>query len=81
MTLPATDFNNEVTYAGRSYFLRNVHFHTPQEHKVNGKNYPVEFHFVHSLRNAKPGDVFTNLVIVYLGKQLLTVRLRSALKM
>jgi carbonic anhydrase len=33
-----------------SYALLQVHFHRPSEHKIGGKNFPMEAHFVH--RNA-----------------------------
>lgn len=33
-----------------SYNLLQVHFHRPSEHKIGGKSYPMEAHFVH--RNA-----------------------------
>lgn len=36
---------NEV---GVEYKLVQVHFHTPSEHVVNGKHYPLEGHFVHA---------------------------------
>ena len=33
--------------AGVEYKLIQVHFHTPSEHVVDGKHYPLEGHFVH----------------------------------
>lgn len=33
-----------------NYTLLQVHFHRPSEHKIGGKNFPMEAHFVH--RNA-----------------------------
>lgn len=32
---------------GKKYALKQVHFHTPSEHKINGKAAPIEVHFVH----------------------------------
>jgi carbonic anhydrase len=29
------------------YFLLEMHFHAPSEHTFDGKNFPVEFHFIH----------------------------------
>ena len=37
-----------------AYTLLQVHFHRPSEHKIAGKNFPMEAHFVH--RNAA-GDL------------------------
>lgn len=32
---------------GQKYNLLQFHFHTPSEHTVNGKHYPMELHLVH----------------------------------
>lgn len=36
-----------LNYAGKVYHLKQFHFHTPSEHTMNGKNAPMEIHFVH----------------------------------
>jgi len=36
---------------GKEFDLLQFHFHTPSEHTVNGKHYPMEMHLVH--KNAK----------------------------
>ncbi len=33
---------------GTSYELKQFHFHSPSEHKVNGHSYAMEMHFVHA---------------------------------
>jgi carbonic anhydrase len=33
---------------GHEYGLVQVHFHTPSEHAISGKRYPLEAHFVHA---------------------------------
>lgn len=40
---------NYVSLKGeeRRYELKQFHFHSPSEHTVNGKSYPMEVHFVH----------------------------------
>ncbi len=35
------------TFAGKTYHLKQFHFHTPSEHTINGKNLPMEMHLVH----------------------------------
>ena len=35
------------------YVLAQLHFHAPSEHTLNGKNYPVEVHFVHQAPDGK----------------------------
>ncbi|MDP0930297.1 carbonic anhydrase [Paracoccus onubensis] len=37
----------EMAEDGKIYNLLQVHFHDPSEHALNGKNYPLEAHFVH----------------------------------
>jgi carbonic anhydrase len=36
-----------ISYAGKKYHLKQFHFHTPSEHTVEGKHYPMEIHLVH----------------------------------
>lgn len=37
-----------LSFGGQDYNLKQVHFHTPGEHQLNGKSFPMEVHFVHS---------------------------------
>eukprot|EP00178_Gracilaria_changii_P027766 TRINITY_DN913_c0_g1_i1.p2 TRINITY_DN913_c0_g1~~TRINITY_DN913_c0_g1_i1.p2 ORF type:complete len:302 (-),score=47.05 TRINITY_DN913_c0_g1_i1:1061-1966(-) len=36
-----------TTFRGKRYDVINLHFHSPSEHTVNGKHYPLEAHMVH----------------------------------
>ena len=36
-----------INYNNKIYHLKQFHFHTPSEHTLNGKNFPMEIHFVH----------------------------------
>ncbi|MFV0482023.1 MAG: carbonic anhydrase [Campylobacteraceae bacterium] len=38
---------------GRKFHLAQFHFHAPSEHTVNGKNYPVEVHFVNKAQDGR----------------------------
>lgn len=38
---------NYFEYHGSRYDLLRFHFHTPSEHTVGGKSFPMELHFVH----------------------------------
>lgn len=38
---------SSLTIGNKSYELLQFHFHTPSEHKVEGKSYPMEVHLVH----------------------------------
>ena len=41
------DNGSSFTLKGETYHLKQFHFHTPSEHTLNGKHYPMEMHFVH----------------------------------
>ncbi len=37
----------EITLDGEQFTLKQLHFHTPSENTINGKNFPLEMHLVH----------------------------------
>jgi carbonic anhydrase len=37
----------ELRVGGRAFQLLQFHFHTPSEHRINGKEFPLEMHLVH----------------------------------
>ena len=39
---------NRLGFGERTYQLENVHPHTPSEHHIDGKSYPLELHLLHS---------------------------------
>lgn len=42
--------NNSINMYGKNYELKQLHFHIPAEHLVNGKRSDMEIHFVHEDR-------------------------------
>lgn len=38
--------NDYIVVDHKKFFLRQFHFHTPSENQINGKNFPLEVHFV-----------------------------------
>ncbi|MBL4613841.1 MAG: carbonic anhydrase family protein [Magnetovibrio sp.] len=38
----------------KTFYLRQVHFHTPSEHPISGKTYDMEAHFVHQVSGGGP---------------------------
>ncbi len=48
---------NTVIIDGEKYTLLQFHFHTPGEHTVNGKHFPMEMHFVHKDSKGELGVV------------------------
>jgi len=51
---------------GRSYKLRQFHFHDPSEHHIDGKVYPMEMHLVHQ---DERGHLLVVGVLLELGKE------------
>lgn len=39
---------NAITVGSKVYALQQVHFHAPSEHRINGKTFAMEAHFVHA---------------------------------
>jgi carbonic anhydrase len=42
-----TDKGSSLTIDGKKYDLLQFHFHTPSEHTIEGRSYPLELHLVH----------------------------------
>jgi carbonic anhydrase len=38
---------DSIIYQHRPYYLKQIHFHEPAEHMLNGVIYPIEIHLVH----------------------------------
>ena len=51
---------------GRSYKLRQFHFHDPSEHHIDGKVYPMEMHLVHQ---DERGHLLVVGVLLEFGKE------------
>lgn len=41
------DAGSTLTLKGKTYELKQFHFHAPSEHKINGKAFAMEMHLVH----------------------------------
>jgi carbonic anhydrase len=51
---------------GRSYALKEFHFHAPSEHQLNGRAYPMEAHLVH---RDETGHLVVLAVLMDLGME------------
>lgn len=40
-------------FKGEVFYHFNTHFHSPSEHTLNGKSFPLEAHFVHASEDGK----------------------------
>jgi carbonic anhydrase len=47
------DSGETFKIGNESYELRQYHFHSPSEHTVNGRHYPMEMHLVHLSKDKK----------------------------
>ena len=54
-----------LSLGSKNYELKQFHFHTPSEHTLNGKHFPMETHFVHQ---ASDGSLAVIGVLVQEGK-------------
>ena len=62
------DFRRGITtqFDGDSYEFRQLHFHTPSEHLIDGITYPMEMHLVHSRPGLSADDPPNYLVVALL---------------
>jgi len=44
---------SSITIDGISFSLKQFHFHTPSENQIDGKNFPLEAHFVHASKDGQ----------------------------
>lgn len=51
---------------GRTYTLKDFHFHAPSEHQLNGRSYPMEAHLVH---RDESGHLLVLAVLMDLGTE------------
>lgn len=49
----SVDEGSKFHFGGRTYHLKQFHFHCPSEHQVDGKSFPMEVHFVHQNDSGK----------------------------
>lgn len=66
---------NTITIDGKVFTLKQFHFHTPSENHIDGKEYPLEAHFVHA---DKAGHLAVVAVFFELGDE--NVELAKLLK-
>jgi carbonic anhydrase len=43
----ADTFAAKLNFGGKDYSLKQFHFHTPSEHRIDEEFFPMEVHFVH----------------------------------
>ena len=59
---------SSITFDGKEYRLKQLHFHTPSEHQVDGVIFPMEMHVVNTIEPKTPDDLPQYLVLSFLYK-------------
>lgn len=49
----AFESGDSIRYKNDIYYLKQIHFHEPAEHKINGLIYPIEIHLVHQSKSGR----------------------------
>ncbi|HMG16956.1 MAG TPA: carbonic anhydrase family protein [Saprospiraceae bacterium] len=66
------DAGSSIMVNGEKYNLLQFHTHTPSEHTINGKSYPMEIHFVH--KNDATGKLAVIGILVSEGAENATLK-------
>lgn len=62
------DPGNTISMDGRTFEFKQMHFHTPSEHLIDGITYPMEIHMVTTLKDQPEGETTEYLVLAFLAK-------------
>ena len=57
---------SSITFDGKEYQLKQLHFHTPSEHQIDGITFPMEMHVVNMMEPKTPEDPPHYLVLSFL---------------
>jgi len=63
---------NTITFDNKTYEFKQLHFHTPSEHLIDGITYPMEMHIVNTLTGQNKGDIPEYFVMAFhfkMGKE------------
>ena len=60
------DSGNTISMDGRTFEFKQMHFHTPSEHLIDGITYPMEMHVVTTLKDQPDGEITEYLVLAFL---------------
>jgi carbonic anhydrase len=59
---------NTITFDDKVFEFKQLHFHTPSEHLIDGITYPMEMHAVNTLKDHTEGETTEYLVLAFLVK-------------
>ena len=60
------DPGNTISINEKTFEFKQMHFHTPSEHLIDGITYPMEMHIVTTLKNQPEGETTEYLVLAFL---------------
>jgi len=59
---------NTISIDGRTFEFKQMHFHTPSEHLIDGITYPMEMHVVTILKDQPEAETTEYLVLAFFAK-------------
>ncbi len=57
---------SSITFGGEVYELKQIHFHTPSEHQIDGVTFPMESHVVNMIEPKKRKEEPRYLVLAFM---------------
>lgn len=65
------DFNagSTITIKDKTYTFKQMHFHTPSEHLIDGMTFPMELHIVSATENSVTPDYLVIAVLFKMGEE------------
>jgi len=60
------DPGNTISMNGKTFEFKQMHFHTPSEHLIDGITYPMEMHVVTTLKDQPKSEITEYLVLAFL---------------
>jgi carbonic anhydrase len=65
------DFNagSTITVKDKTYSFKQMHFHTPSEHLIDGMTFPMELHIVSATENSVTPDYLVIAVLFKMGEE------------
>ncbi|KAF1981933.1 carbonic anhydrase, partial [Aulographum hederae CBS 113979] len=72
--------NGSTGFNGTNYLLKQIHFHTPSEHRINEEYFPLEMHMVHEPADPSSGQMMIMAVLFEMSSNTTTQLLTSITK-
>jgi hypothetical protein len=60
---------SNTSLAGKSYTVKQFHFHTPSEHLLDGEHFPLEMHIVHESQGKRSVSIADSFLVCILSDE------------